>query len=111
MFRINSKKNEIYLGTYVKQKLHNFKINQNKLDEFIENCTSFYVELCDQIFKRFDFDDITLKNLAMIDPQKIMNKEASSLNELIQLFPNIVLEENIQKIDIEFRELKFLELF
>lgn len=100
---------EIYLGTYVKDKLSGCEINGNKLDEFVGNCTAFYIELCDQILKRFDFSDITLKSLGLIDPRKVMNKEVSSLNELIQLFPNLVLKENIQKIDSEFRELRFLD--
>lgn len=67
---LNLKK--IILAIYAKEILQKYKLSQNKINEIINNCINFYIELCDQILKRFEFQN-KFKSLASINPHYIIN--------------------------------------
>ncbi|KNC33889.1 hypothetical protein FF38_14255 [Lucilia cuprina] len=95
----------VYLGIYAKNLIT--KLNKNEMDDD-DNCINFYIELCDQVFKRFDFGD-QYKSLRAINPNFVINGELDSIFEITKHFPNFVSEEGMQNIDTEFRELKLLD--
>ena len=49
------KMEDIYHGVYVKEKVSQYGIDLEIYNQYIDNCVSFYVELCYQIKKSFDF--------------------------------------------------------
>ena len=59
---------EIYLGIFVSEKIKT--CSKNDKDNFVHNCIYFYIELCEQIRKRFDFNSAILLNIGQLDPQK-----------------------------------------
>ena len=104
----------MYLGAAVGQYLVDENIHPQEIKKFKTNCLSFYIELVDQIYKRFDFKNEILKNLAMLEPKKICGKEITSLVPLYKLFPNLVDNSDLQNLDNEFREIRnlnFVDMF
>lgn len=109
----------MYLGAAVKRHLENDENNSltsQALNKFQLNCLEFYLELTAQIFKRFNFDDSFLKSLKFIDPQIVMSGRTSEImfTPLINTFPDIINDENIQTFDDEKRtieNLNFSEMF
>lgn len=80
-------------------------LNSNKIDKkdvqvFTNTCLNFY-ELTIQIFKRFDFKNPIFRKIYLISPEVIINQKSSSIVELALLFPNLILNENIQSLDLE----------
>lgn len=69
------KKEEIYVGVYVKEKISQYEINIEEYKNFIDNCLFFYIELCFQIKKRFDFGITIINNLYLMNPLTILNKK------------------------------------
>ena len=94
----------VYIGIYAKKLIT--KLNKNEMDEIVNNCINFYIELCDQVFKRFDFQ---YKSLRAISPNFVINEELDSKFEITKHFPNFVSDEDMQNIDTEFPELKLLD--
>lgn len=103
------KNDQVYLGIYAKDIISKTKLNHFELNEIIENCVNFYVELCRQIKNRFDFNS-NLKCLKIINPNNFINGDYSnnSVFEILKEFPNFVEETEKQDLDSEFRELNFL---
>lgn len=66
-----------------------------------QSCRQYYIELCNQIVKRIDFDDVTLIAMETINP----NSLGRSLSPLMVLYPNIVGNLDIEEIDSEWRTL------
>lgn len=99
----------IYLGTFANNLIEKSNLNNNEILNITNNCINFYIELCDQILKRFDFSD-KFKSLTTINPSFIMNNNIDSLFQILKEFPNLINEEDVQTIDSEFRELKLIDL-
>lgn len=53
--------NKIHFGAQVEIMLNEFNIDLNELNNFKIRCLDFYVELCIQIKKRFDFNNPVLE--------------------------------------------------
>lgn len=68
---------------------------------FRVRCLDFYVEAALQISKRYDFDNIVLKSISLINPKYIFEGDEDSIVPLIMHFPNLVAEKDFQKIDNE----------
>ncbi|CAG5090686.1 Similar to ZNF862: Zinc finger protein 862 (Homo sapiens) [Cotesia congregata] len=77
--------------------------------EFLTNCRSFLVKGCLAIQKRYDFDNILLKNLFIINPAEAMaqstRNKIPSLLPLMKQLPRLVTKECYQSIDNEWRQL------
>lgn len=102
----NSKK--VYIGVYAAEVLSNSNLCESDVEEIMNNCIQFYIELCDQILKRFDFES-QYKSLNIIHPNLIVNGESNSILDIAKTFPNFLNENDKQIIDSEFRELQFLD--
>ncbi len=76
---------------------------------FLQSVQAFYIEAARQIKMRFPIDDDILKSLTILNPSTINSTSSSSVIALAGKFPNIIPEEEVQKIDHEWRELQFLE--
>lgn len=97
------------MGVFVKKKISESQFSSNEINEFVDNCIAFYIELCLQITKRFDFNDICLKEFYCLEPLQIINKKVTSLSGLIDKFPNLINESEIQNLNDEFRELRYID--
>ena len=63
---------EMYLGPGVHKMIidENLKKNSTKLNTFYDRCQTFYIVLCQQIFKRFDLDN-TLWRMGSFFPKEV----------------------------------------
>lgn len=100
---------EIYLGVYVRDVLSDSQINENDKHDVIINCINFYIELCEQILKRFEFEN-KFKALNLINPNYIINEEKICFNDILKEFSHFFEESERQKLETEFRQLKLLDL-
>lgn len=98
----------MYLGLLAKELISKSKLNKIEINKIVNNCINFYIELANQILKRFDFEHTCYKSLNMISPNKIMKKDNNSLMEVLKEFPSFISEKENQILDSEFRELRFL---
>lgn len=105
---------DFYFGTEVNLQLNdlilNKRIKNSEVINFKNNCISFYIELAQQILKRFNFNNKILTQISIIDPQNVINKSSKSIIPLCSLFPNLIDRKNYQAIDLEYREVRNLEL-
>ena len=87
-------KTETLLQDIHKTDLHNFRLN----------CLEFYIELCLEIKKRFNFSDPILNFLQILNPETSLSGEIESISVLAQkYFPQLV--NDIEKLNIEWRML------
>ncbi|CAG5057444.1 unnamed protein product [Parnassius apollo] len=99
----------MYLGTNVAMTLESLKDDvrmRSKIEEFLNRCQSFLIELSNQFLQRLPVQDNFLQDLSFIDPQKAVYGEFRTLIGILKRFPNIVATENMQIVDNEYRELK-----
>lgn len=93
--------NEIYAGPYVAAYLEtNPNLTPTKLNMFYTNVRNFYIELLQQIFKRFPFEGSAkaFKQFAFLDPQALKSFK-SLAPAAVYVYP----EANLQELDTEFR--------
>ncbi len=82
---------------------------KDQLKGFLEHVQLFYVEAALQIKGRFPIDDKVLKALTFLNPDTINSTSASDVIALASKFPNIIPEDDLHRIDHEWRELQFLD--
>lgn len=99
---------EVYLGVYVREKVSQSVIDIKAYNNFVDNCLSFYIELCHQMKQKFDFGNTVLKNLNVINPSVILNK-STDIIPLLQRFPNLICKEKYQILENEVRELRLID--
>ena len=92
---------KIYLGPKAALVLSEGNIPVHKINEVKKVCRNYYIELCKQISKRIDFGDKTLTALQILDPENL----GESLIPLISIFPNLVLNNDIEELECQWREL------
>lgn len=46
---------------------------------FKNTCVKFYIELINQIYKRFNFNDEVFKNVSALNPENIIKKKSISV--------------------------------
>lgn len=105
---------DLYLGANVQLCLKKTKLNREQENLFYLSCLNYYVELTTQIFKRFDFKNEALKLCQYLDPQNVIVDQNKTIFPLVNLFPHLVPEKDVQLIDSEWREMKnlnFTDLF
>lgn len=66
-----------------------------------KNCLNYYLELCKQITNRFDFTDKVLTSVQLINPLNL----GDNISPLIALFLHIVEDNEIEEMDIEWKNL------
>lgn len=95
--------NQIYCGVkvilllssgIVPVEVHNFRLRS--LD--------FYIELTNQIGKRFDMDDLVLNYIAIFDPKIAVSGDIGSIvPDSLKFFPNLVKTEALEELNTEWR--------
>ncbi|XP_015176551.1 PREDICTED: uncharacterized protein LOC107066440, partial [Polistes dominula] len=77
--------------------------------EFLTNCKNFFVKGCLAIKKRYDFENVLLKNLSIINPEEAVaqftRNITPSLLPVMRQLPRLVPKECYQSIDDEWRQL------
>ncbi|XP_049294154.1 uncharacterized protein LOC125769464 [Anopheles funestus] len=105
---------EMFIGTesmlLMEQYLQSRTLNQQIATEVRTNILNFYVTLCNQITKRIDLSDPIIVQSARLDPKNILNRKFESIYPLVKNFPNLVPESELQAADMEYRELRNIEL-
>lgn len=99
---------ELYLGAKVFLSQKNLSNEEKHI--LRTRCLDFFIESCNQINKRFDFEDEIIKKLASIDPIQVCAGTTSSIIPLAQHFPNLVAESELQNLDNEWRLLRNTEI-
>ena len=79
---------EMYLGSNIELFISNNVIPPAQITEFKNNCLNFYVTLCENIRKRFDFNNSLLKFMANFDPAVPMGGKVSSVVPVLHIFEN-----------------------
>lgn len=110
--------NDIYLGAKVDMFLKNpsevGKISSADLHNFKVRCLDFYVEMCKQLKKRFDFSNKHLQFAGLFKPTTVLSGKIISISEFAYLFPNIKVDPDLVNSEwqliSEYKELKEKDL-
>lgn len=103
---------DIYMGANVSLFLEQNPIDSKEYEKVRLSILSFYIELCIQIRKRFNFEDDCLKLLSKFQPQIAMSGKIPSIIEASKFFKKTVT--NIEKLNNEWRllpEISYLKSF
>ncbi|KAF0289875.1 hypothetical protein FJT64_011879 [Amphibalanus amphitrite] len=93
---------DMYCGANVEAIILTSAVPDELVESFRLRVQMFYVELCHQIQKRFNFKDATWKLLEAMDPVT----DVQSIIPLAVRFPNIVHEEEYETLNTEWRQIK-----
>ncbi|KAJ8918219.1 hypothetical protein NQ315_014088 [Exocentrus adspersus] len=95
----------IYLGIEAEQFITSLTLDQVSINSIKVKCLDFYSKLCSEIRNRVDFSDETLNMLQILNPKTIFLEEKPSLASLVTRFPNVIKNENLLDLDLEWRQL------
>ncbi|KYN19742.1 hypothetical protein ALC57_07895, partial [Trachymyrmex cornetzi] len=98
---------EIYMGANVELFLKTNFIHQEELNKIRINILNFYIELCEQIRKRFDFNDKHLIFLTNFQPKQALSGNVSSITDTAILLKNLV--SDVESLNSEWRQLQDIE--
>ncbi|KAL3208549.1 hypothetical protein MRX96_039010 [Rhipicephalus microplus] len=103
---------EIYLGAKPTAALSGgtHGLNDDQIHNFRLRCLEFFIEAARQIYLRFPLKSHQLKNLRVLDPKVVMGKTIPSIAPLAVSFPLIVRENEVNKLDREWRLLRNMDL-
>jgi hypothetical protein len=96
----------IYLGARVTEYILNHNLSTEQLHILRARCIDFYIEGAIQIQNRFDFCSTVLQNMGLLNPHVIFNEDRESIMPLATHFPNLVTKNNLQALDLEWRQLR-----
>ena len=65
--------------------------------DFRNNCLKFYIELCNSLLKKIDFENDFLKCVEVSAPDNVLKGKVRTISQLICFFPNIITSENAKK--------------
>ena len=71
---------------------------------------NFYVTLCNQITSRVVLSDSILIHFAILDSNHVANRKFEAIYPLLNMFPNLVSEAELQVADMEYREIRNIGL-
>ena len=78
------------------------------VNRFYSSVLNFYIEATCQLKKRLPLSDSTVKALSALDPKQ--RKNFANLDLLTTRFPNLVDEEKLDDLDLEWREFRLMNL-
>jgi hypothetical protein len=96
----------IYLGARVTEYVLYHNLSTEQLHILRARCLDFYIEGATQIQNRFDFSSSVLQNMELLNPHVIFNEDRESIMPLATHFPNLVTKNNLQALDLEWRQLR-----
>lgn len=97
--------NDIYCGAGVCILLQKFKLTNEQKNTFFVSCLNYYIELVNQIFHRFDFNNDFLQACELIDPKVVISRKFASISNLGKHFNYFHTTKHLQSLDYEWREL------
>lgn len=95
---------DIYMGANVQLFLNNHLISPEELNKIRINILNFYIELCEQIRKRFDFNDKILIFLTNFHPKRALSGDITTIAQAANLFKNLVT--SVENLNSEWRQLQ-----
>lgn len=95
---------DIYMGANVQLFLNDHSICPEELNKIRINILNFYVELCQQIRKRFNFNDKLLIFLTNFHPKRALNGSVATIAQAAEIFKNLV--SNVENLNSEWRQLQ-----
>lgn len=99
--------NDIYIGAEVILALNTtHKLCEEAEKDFRLHCLKFYIELCKNPLKKFDFENDFLKCVEYLSPANVIKGQVKSISKLCSFVPTVIGSENIQEVDDEWRELR-----
>ena len=104
--------NQIYLGLAVHGLFQrdDIRSNQNIVTDVRLRCRTFFVILCMQIKKRFNFDNNLLKMASILSPKKLLDaktrQDMPSMYEFVMEVPRIY-HSQLQELDNQWRNIPF----
>lgn len=103
---------KIYLGAKVSAAVENntHGLSKSDLEAFQKRCLGFLIESVNQIYMRFPFKSLVLKNISFIHPRVVMNRNITSIAPLASLVPGIIGPDKLNEVDREWRVLRNTEL-
>lgn len=78
-------------------------VNSTELHSFKVRALDFLVTVSQEIKKRFDFKNRTLRLIEMLDPKNALSGEYTSIVPLINEFPNCVTFNDLEALNLEWR--------
>jgi hypothetical protein len=94
------------LGARVTEYILNHNLSTEQRHILRARCLDFYIEGATQIQNRFDFSSSVLQNMELLNPHVIFNEDRESIMPLTTHFPNLVTKNNLQALDLEWRQLR-----
>ena len=85
------------------------RIMKGEVLGFLEHVRLFFVEAASQIKARFPINDPIMKSLRLLNPEYIQETKVADVIQLASKFPNILSENDLLKLDDEWRELQFTD--
>lgn len=99
--------NQIYFGAKV-DLVDTKSLKENDVKNFKLRCLDFYIELCIEINKRFNFENPVMEYISIFDPNVAVSGEVGSIvKNTVTFFPHLV--NNIEKLNSEWRLLADME--
>ena len=85
------------------------RIMKREVLGFLEHVRLFFVKAASQIKARFPINDPIIKSLRLLNPECIQETKVADVIQLASKFPNILSENDLLKLDDEWRELQFTD--
>ena len=85
------------------------RIMKREVLGFFEHVRLFFVEAASQIKARFPINDPIIKSLRLVNPECIQETKVADVIQIASKFPNILSENDLLKLDDEWRELQFTD--
>lgn len=100
---------DMYFGANVQKFIIESTFTDKQLHFFRTRCLEFYLEACAQIVQRFPLKNNVLKLFSFLDPSTVKSGNVSSIIDIARIFPNIIAEKELQTLDTEWRQLRYVE--
>lgn len=97
---------EVYFGVKVAKTIAEKALSDNQVSFFRLRCLDFYIEACKQIVNRFPLKGNIVKELECMSPSTVKAGNLASLATVAIHFPNMILENELQQLDTEWRTLR-----
>lgn len=105
----------LYLGANIMASLANdtHHLTETEMANFRKHCLEFFIESCKQIYNRFNPKDSSmqiLKKIKIISPSEVLSKKHNSIAPLAVEFPNLIKQNELNDIDVEWRLLRNVDI-
>lgn len=92
----------MYFGVYI----NGSSCDKSILKRVKLKCLDFYIESIKQIITRFPLKKSIFAKIEFLDPNNVLNRKTNTISDIVILFPNLLSNANLQKVDTEWRMLR-----